>query len=262
MSETGEGPRRYSEEEIERILARAAELEAEKPPAADAGGMTLAELEQIGAEAGLHPELLRTAARELDRGVSASPVGSRRLLGAPVVVRFEREVEGELGREGLERLIPELRRTDGTGHAAVVGETLSWQSTDQEQTRTLAVTVSSSGGRTRIWVEEHLGRLAGSLFGGIVGGVGGGVGFGVGLGVGLGALGSAAFAVAFPVVVVSGSYALARTLFQARYRDRSETLSRLMDRLLREVERSRSVGDGHRGDADRGIPPESTPGPE
>ena len=243
MSDTPDPPRRYTEEEIERILSRAAELEAEKPaPSSDPSGMTLAELEQIGSEAGLSPELLRRAARELDREVPAPPARAQPLLGAPVVVRFERDVEGDLGRADLESLIPLLRRSaEGSGHPAVVGNTLSWESSDAQDMRTLGITVTSSGGRTRIWMEERLSRLAGGLFGGIVGGFGGGVGFGVGMGVGIGALGSAAFAVAFPAALLGGSYLVARGIYRGRYESRRETLARLMDRIVAEVERRRRL---------------------
>lgn len=254
MDETN-APRRFTEEEVERILQRAAEMDAERPAGgAGSEGMTLAELEQIGVEAGLRPELLRRAVRELDRspvrgGDSAAP-----FVGAPVVIRFEREFDGELDPRALESLIPELRRAaDGTGHPAIVGSTLSWESTDNDRLRSLGVTVSSTGGRTRIWIEERLNRLAGSLFGGIVGGFGAGVGIGVGVGVGVGALGSVVFAAGFPVALLVGSYLVARGLFRSRYAERREALSRLMERMVAEVERSRRQGGSEEGG--RSLPP-------
>lgn len=263
MSDTNDArPRRFSEEEVERILRRATELETERPPTtADAGGLTLAELEQIGAEAGLRPELLRRAAREVEGGATSRPVRAAPFVGAPVVIRLEREIEGELDRRALESLIPELRRAaEGTGHPAVVGSTLSWESSDKNELRSLGVTVTSSGGRTRIWIEERLSRLAGSLFGGIVGGFGGGVGIGVGVGVGVGALGSALFATAFPVALLGGSYLVARGVFRMRYEDRREALAGLMERVAGDVERKRSLpGAGGTGGAAGGTPRGATP---
>lgn len=238
MSRTNNTPaRRYTEEEIERILARASELDAEAPPSSrEAGGMTLVELEQIGAEAGLRPELLRKAARELDDGTPPSNSGTKALLGAPSAIRYEREVDGELATGRLEGLIPLIRRAaDGNGHPAVVGNTLSWESSDSQDLRHLGITVTSVGGRTRIWIEERLGRLAGSLFGGIVGGFGGGVGFGVGMGVGFGALGSGVFGVTFSLALLIGSYLVARGIFRGRFEDRRRTLERLMEGIVAEV---------------------------
>lgn len=253
MTDPRDPTRRYTDDEVSLILRRASELEAQKPPAApDQGGMTLAELEEIATEAGLNRELVRKAVRELDTGPPPRPARANPFLGAPVGIEMEREVEGELDEEAFERLVPEIQlAADGAGHPTVIGHTLTWQSTDAQQSRTLYLSISSSGGRTRIRIQERLDRMAGGLFGGIIGGVGGGVGIGVGVGVGVGALGSAAFAVAFPVAVIGGSYALARGIFRSVWRQRSKALSALMERIVGEVEGAGAVGKGDGEDRPR-----------
>jgi hypothetical protein len=239
MSESDGSLRRYSDDEVGRILERAADLESHGAPSAtQSGGMSLAELEEIGVEAGLDAGLLRQAAHELEMGIEPRASGRfGALFGAPLEMELEREVIGELGEEGFERLVPMIQMAaDGLGHASVIGRTLTWQSTDVQKQRALNIAVTSRDGRTRISIGEKYGTLAGGLFGGIVGGVGGGMGFGVGMGVGLGALGSVLFATLFPIGAIGGSYLLARTVFTATVTNRRRILSELLERVAAEVE--------------------------
>jgi hypothetical protein len=57
--------RRYTDEEVEQIFARASETEQEttRQLRSASEGMTLAQLQQIGTEAGLSPDLVAQAAR-------------------------------------------------------------------------------------------------------------------------------------------------------------------------------------------------------
>jgi hypothetical protein len=206
MEEPARGRRRYGDEEVGLILKRAAELQGQEPTAAaEGGGLSLTELEEIAAEAGIDPSYLRRAADEVD--TVAMPLrgeGMDRIAGAPLTLEFERTLTGELPEDGLEVLIPEIQSA-GLGQPSLLGHTLTLQSTTATNIRTLQVTISSQSGRTRIRIEERLDQLAWALVGGITGGVGGGVGLGVGLGVGIGALQSALFAVAWPVGVITPS---------------------------------------------------------
>lgn len=73
MSDHPTPPRRlYTEKEVGDILARATELHGEHPAGSSGGsdGLSLAELEEIGLEAGIDPRDLRRAAMELDSGDS------------------------------------------------------------------------------------------------------------------------------------------------------------------------------------------------
>ncbi len=63
-------PRLYGEKEIGKILKRATELQHDEPPETSADSMTLQELEDIAAEAGIDPAYLRRAALEVDSGTA------------------------------------------------------------------------------------------------------------------------------------------------------------------------------------------------
>lgn len=239
MDERAGSRRRYGDREVGLILKRAAELQRQEPTsAAEGGGLTLSDLEEIAAEAGIDPRLLRQAAAEIESGDDALMAeGLARVLGAPPTIKLERSVSGELPEADFERLVPEIQAAaESHGQASLLGRTLTWRSSTPQNERSLQVTITARGGRTRITIEERLHGLAGGLFGGLLGGVGGGVGFGVGFGVGLGALGSVAFAVLFPVAVIGGSYAAARTLFTSMARNRHRRLRDLLERLTEHVE--------------------------
>lgn len=234
-----ESRRRYGDREIGLILKRAAELQKEEPASAAAGGgLTLTDLEEIAAEAGIDPRHLRRAADEIEAsgGLLASE-GVARILGAPPTIKLERTLAGELPSSEFEALVPEIQAAaDAHGQANLLGHTLTWRSSTPQNERSLQVTVSARDGKTRITIEERLHGLAGGLYGGILGGVGGGVGLGVGFGVGLGALGSALFATIFPAVVIGGSYVLARTVYTSTARRRHQKLRDLMERISGHVE--------------------------
>jgi hypothetical protein len=239
MERPAERRRRYGDEEVGLILKRAAELQRQEPAGSgEGGGLTLAELEEIAAEAGIDPRHLQRAAKEVD--TRAAPLGGEgvdRLIGAPLTLKFERSLPGELPEDRFESLLPDIQdAAEGYGQPSLLGHTLTWQSTSPTSDRTLQVTASSRDGRTRIRIEERSSQLAAQLFGGIVGGVGGGVGLGVGVGVGIGALQSARFAVAWPVGVITGSFLIARAFYRSAVRRRQRVLRDLLDRLTETVE--------------------------
>jgi len=222
--------RRYGEREIGRILERAAEIQMGEPTAQGPSGMTLRELEEIAAEAGIDPRYLRRAAGELDRTFWT------RVVGSPMSVALERVVSGELPECGFERLVPIIQQgTREHGQPGLVGRTLTWQAETASGTRSAMVVVSVRDGRTSIRIDERLHGMAGQLFGGLVGGAGVGAGMGIGMGVGLGALGSALLATAFPVATITIGYIAARELFRQSVERRRRLLSGLLDALVAEV---------------------------
>ncbi|MCJ7627350.1 MAG: hypothetical protein E4G90_08250 [Gemmatimonadales bacterium] len=227
--------RRYSDEEVQRLLKRAADLETEVPSLLGrVDGPTLGEIEAIASEAGINPALIRHAAKELD---SPSAPQSSAFLGAPAVFRLEETVRGEVDPSVLERLVPLIQRAaDGAGHPSLLGKKLSWQSQSASKVRTLHVSVSVGWGETRLSIEERYGDLAWSLFGGIMGGGGLGLSLGVGLGVGIGALGSAAFAILFPLGAMGGAWALARGIYRKPVYRRMRILTKLMYEMVSTVE--------------------------
>jgi hypothetical protein len=119
--------RRYTDEETAAIFERAAQAEVRGPtPAATPGeGRTLAELQAIGAEAGLSAELVARAARALD-GAHDRPV-RRTFLGFPLAVGRTVELGWTLNDAEWARLVGDLRTTfDATGRVRVDGPFRQW----------------------------------------------------------------------------------------------------------------------------------------
>lgn len=238
MTDEGPSPRRYSEKEVALILRRATEIQRTEPSAGDRGGLTLAELEEIAAEAGIDLQHLRTAAAEVERG-GAKPESLLQevFAGGPFTIRLERRFPGELPEAAFDELVPLIERaTEGHGQASSVGKTLTWSSATAGNTSSQQVLVRSREGETLISLEDRLGGLAGALFGGIVGG-GSGVGIGVGGALG-GALGSAFLGFVIPAGVIGSSYMIARAIFTAQVRRRRGKLHELMEEIAARMERT------------------------
>ena len=102
MNDRHPDPRKYSEDEVGLILRRATEMQRAEPTAPDPTGLTLGELEEIAAEAGIDPRLLRRAASELQAAGPQTFVS--RVTGAPVSIEIERWVDGEIPSSSLEEL--------------------------------------------------------------------------------------------------------------------------------------------------------------
>jgi hypothetical protein len=253
MTDLDHPPRRYGETEVARILRRATELQQEEPVLARGReGLSLAELEEIGAEVGIDPQFLRRAAVELD-STAGEPSGWARVLGERVTLLQETVVPGELGEGGFERLVPVIQEVaEDFGQASLLGRTLTWRAETASKTRSLQVMVTSRNGETHIRVEERLHQFASGLFGGTLGGVGGGVGLGVGLPVGIEVLGSALFATAFPLGILGITFLTARKIYQAVARRRKKVLALLLQRLADAV--ADDVAEGPPPALDRGSP--------
>ena len=117
--------RRYSEEEVAAIFERAAEVQQtarrQLPPGE---GMTLADLQEIGREVGIAPELVAQAARSMDQGGRAA---ARTFLGLPIGVGRTVELDRRLSEEEWERLVVDLRETfDARGTVRYDGPFRQW----------------------------------------------------------------------------------------------------------------------------------------
>jgi hypothetical protein len=234
MNEQLPGARRYSEEEVGLILRRATEMQRAEPSALDPTGLTMAELEEIAAEAGIDSGMLRQAASELNLQ-QPETLGSR-LAGAPTALAIQRVVEGEMPVGRLEELVPTIvAATPGRGTASAVGRSLTWSSQEGSNLTEQQVLVSSQNGQTLIRVEQSYSGLAAGWFGGIMGGVGGGVGFGLG-GALSATLGLGAGLVAFPLTALAGSYFLARSIYSSQVRSRRRAAGELAGKLAKQVE--------------------------
>lgn len=226
----------YSDKEIGRIIERATELQRAEPGASTSGGMTLAELEEIAAEAGIDVEHVRRAALE----VEARPGGPSfwaPILGADVQIRREITIPGEVPEPCFGDLLETIQASvSDHGQPSHVGRTLSWQGGAADNTRRLRVVVSSRDGSTHVRVDENLAQMAGGLFGGIVGGVGCGVGFGFGLPLALTVVQSAALAVAAPLATIALTYLGVRGIFRRVVERRRRVIDHLFDQIVREAQ--------------------------
>lgn len=242
MSDKGERDvpvRRYTDTEVRQLLEHATRAQRSAPATRQAQGLTLAELEEVAAEAHIDVGRLRAAAHELEIERAARPSGAvARLAGGPLRVRAEHTLPFEADEAALQRLVMTIGSMSGDdGEPRFVGRTFTWTVSTSSGRRT-TVRVSAHGGNTSIEAEDRYGELAGGLFGGVLGGVGGGVGLGAG-GAIAGTLGSAALAVAIPVAVIGGTYAACRIGFRAYVRKRTLELDRLCDRVARDLTESR-----------------------
>jgi hypothetical protein len=102
--------RRYTDEEVAEIFARASETEQEtrRQLTSPSEGLTLGQLQQIGKEAGLAPELVAEAARGLDQPTQPqTPIFLGLPIGAARTVRLERRMTDQ----EWEQLVVQLRET-------------------------------------------------------------------------------------------------------------------------------------------------------
>lgn len=231
--------RRYTDQEVALVIKRAAELQAQAAQVSEdeRSGLSLTELEQIAREAGLDPALVRRAATELDTRHTTAP--RSRFLGAPSVLTLERTIDGEVPVSEYELIVEEIRRAfNDNGYVSTLGRSLAWSSMSQNgrggNQKRVNVTITPRNGRTTIRVEESLRPVAGGLFGGIMGGVGGGT---TGLTLGLGAklLHSLAGGFGLWLLVLGGTYGVARTIFTHVARSRGERLRDVLDRIAEHV---------------------------
>jgi hypothetical protein len=231
MNEPTPLPRRYGDKEIGRILKRATELQ-HATPTAPGTGVTLSELVEIAAEAGIDPAFLRRAAVEVDAGVD-DPSMWGRVLGGELIITRETTLPGELPADGFEDIVGVLQGTTRLhGQPSMLGRTLTWRAETPSKTRTTQIVVTSRDDMTNIRLEENLGQLASGLFAGGTTGVGVGLGLGVGLPLALNVLGSTALAVAAPLGAVGLSFLGCRAIYRAITQKRRLANDELFERIV------------------------------
>lgn len=125
MASSRSDGRRFSEEEAAEIFERAARSQvgagAQPSPTA---GMTLAQLQEIGAEVGIPEDLVARAAATLDR---PAPTAAKRFLGIPIGVGQSVELGRRLTDDEWERLVVRLRETfDARGAVSQQGSLRQW----------------------------------------------------------------------------------------------------------------------------------------
>jgi hypothetical protein len=101
--------RRFDEEEVAAIFRQATEAQQTTQRQLPSGeGMTLAELQEIGREVGITPDLVARAAASLEQ---AGTPTSRKFLGLPIGVGRTIELDRKLSDDEWERLVVDLRET-------------------------------------------------------------------------------------------------------------------------------------------------------
>jgi hypothetical protein len=179
------GSMKLTEAQVDEVLKRAAELQAEQ--GTEAGALSVGAVEQVAAEVGIPPEHVREAVRELDRpsgGVvpHAGAPGPTQVDYRKDTLILDRTVEGEIDESVHRAMVNEIQATlSMVGHVTVLGDTLTWSpAAPGTDDRKVIVTVTPEGGKTQVHIEERFELSGWRIFV-----PGWGVGVGVITGIGL-----------------------------------------------------------------------------
>ena len=140
----------YNEKEIGAILKRAAEMSHDSPDST-AAGLSIEELQQVGSEAGLNPDLIMKAAAEIH---SAKPIREKNFFGGPVQYSNEIMLDGEIDSALWEELLASIRGTfKDPGVVSTRENIFEWTSTSE--TEKGQVTAHVQNGRTKVTLFWH-----------------------------------------------------------------------------------------------------------
>lgn len=154
--------RRYSDEEVHAIFERAAARQEEAKSAEEASraGLSVEELQQIGAEAGIDPAHVALAASELEgQKHTKGTQQTEAFLGIPTRISDSRRIRGQVGDEEWERIVHELRDIFGRdGIAGEIGKVREWTVSPGigKSDRPVKVTVKPEGDETTVIVNQEL----------------------------------------------------------------------------------------------------------
>jgi hypothetical protein len=117
--------RRFSEEEVATIFRDATEAsQGQRRDLPSGEGMTLAQLQEIGREVGISPDLVRRAALSLDQ---LGQPNIRRFVGLPIGVGRTVDLGRTLTDQEWERLVVDMRQTfDAKGIVRQDGSFRQW----------------------------------------------------------------------------------------------------------------------------------------
>jgi hypothetical protein len=119
--------RRYSQDEMTRILERATDVEERGASLQPSGeGLTLAEIQEIGSEVGIAPDAIARAATTLQSRAGEAAV-VRGLLGLPLAVARTVELPARLSDAEWASVVVDLRETfDARGRIRDEGAFRQW----------------------------------------------------------------------------------------------------------------------------------------
>lgn len=122
----------YSEEEIGRVLKRAADMQGKKPRSSSYG-LSLEEIKELASDSGIDPDLVIAAAMELKADQEAL---KKTLWGGPLSTTLIRSVDGPISDDTWEEMLAILRRKyKETGETERRGSTRQWMSRAQDGKR-------------------------------------------------------------------------------------------------------------------------------
>ncbi len=149
--------RLYDEKQIGAILKRTAELgEDVSRPVAD--GLTLAEIQQLAADAGLNPQLVAQAAAELSVPSNLKRASDKPdLFGGPLAHVADIDLAFAISQDTWERMLPIIRaHFDDPGNVATRKGTFEWTSTGGDMNKKTHVHVrrTETGSRLHLFWSE------------------------------------------------------------------------------------------------------------
>ena len=158
--------RRYSDDEVHRILSDAVEVDSSMVDATD-GGLTLAQIQRVAAEAGLSAASVTASAATVDH-VARTPAAPR-LLGLPLGVVRTVALPGTMHDAEWRRLVGFLQDTfDARGKEALVAGRREWRNGN------LRVALEDADGATLLFLRTRkesaraLVRMGGTMLAGSV----------------------------------------------------------------------------------------------
>lgn len=117
--------RRYNDQEVRKILELATRNRGVSAPASSASGLTLTEIQSIGAEVGIDSAVVARAAAVLD---DQPDIETRAVLGVPFATGMTVALPRALSDEEWDQVVAELRTTFGArGHVSSEGSFKEWR---------------------------------------------------------------------------------------------------------------------------------------
>ncbi|MGD2215485.1 MAG: serine/threonine-protein kinase [Gemmatimonadales bacterium] len=227
------GSTKLTDAQVDEVLRRAAELQAEQ--GTEGGALSIGAIEQVAAEVGIPPQHVRAAVSELGPPnvhvvPHAAAPGPTRVDYRKDTLILDRMLEGEIDASVHRAMVNEIQATLGiVGHVSVLGNTLTWSpAAPGTDDRKVVVTVTPDAGKTLVHIEERFELSGWRIF--VPGwGVGAGIIAGIGIVSALG-LGDRAMLLALLLAPVGAISAVA-LFFKGKAARHRPKLLELADRL-------------------------------